>query len=47
MQTQTSLSSQLSVRERGLTTAILGLGLITFAIDASNTTGFLRIRWGA
>ena len=37
MQTQTSLSSQLSARERGLTTAILGLGLITFAIDASNT----------
>jgi EmrB/QacA subfamily drug resistance transporter len=38
MQTQTSLSAQLSARERGLTTAILGLGLITFAIDASNTT---------
>src|SRR5215510_2338523 len=38
MQSQTSLSTQLSARERGLTTAILGLGLITFAIDASNTT---------
>ena len=38
MQTQTSLSASLSARERGLTTAILGLGLITFAIDASNTT---------
>jgi MFS transporter, DHA2 family, multidrug resistance protein len=38
MQTQTSLSSQLTARERGITTALLGLGLITFAIDASNTT---------
>ncbi|MGH8070827.1 MAG: DHA2 family efflux MFS transporter permease subunit [Candidatus Entotheonellia bacterium] len=38
METPTSLSSQLSPRERGLTTALLGLGLITFAIDASNTT---------
>src|SRR5262245_41798745 len=38
MQTHASLSSQLSARERGLTTALLGLGLITFAIDASNTT---------
>jgi EmrB/QacA subfamily drug resistance transporter len=38
MQTHTSLSLQLTARERGLTTAILGLGLITFAIDASNTT---------
>jgi EmrB/QacA subfamily drug resistance transporter len=38
MQTHTSLSMQLSGRERGLTTALLGLGLITFAIDASNTT---------
>jgi EmrB/QacA subfamily drug resistance transporter len=38
MATQASLSSQLSARERGLTTALLGLGLITFAIDASNTT---------
>lgn len=37
METQTSLSSQLSARDRGLTTALLGLGLITFAIDASNT----------
>jgi DHA2 family multidrug resistance protein len=37
MQTQSSLSSQLSVRDRRLTTALLGLGLITFAIDASNT----------
>jgi DHA2 family multidrug resistance protein len=38
MQTQSSLSTQLSVRDRRLTTALLGLGLITFAIDASNTT---------
>jgi EmrB/QacA subfamily drug resistance transporter len=38
METQKSLSSQLSPRERVLTTALLGLGLITFAIDASNTT---------
>jgi MFS transporter, DHA2 family, multidrug resistance protein len=38
METQQSLSSQLSARERVLTTALLGLGLITFAIDASNTT---------
>jgi DHA2 family multidrug resistance protein len=38
MATHTSLSSQLNARERGLTTALLGLGLITFAIDASNTT---------
>src|ERR671923_1190347 len=38
MQTQVSLSTQLTARERGITTAILGLGLITFAIDASNTT---------
>ena len=37
MQTQTSLSSQLTTRA-GITTALLGLGLITFAIDASNTT---------
>ena len=37
METHTSLSSQVSVRERWLTTALLGLGLITFAIDASNT----------
>src|ERR687887_2634657 len=38
METHVSLSAQLSVRERRLTTALLGLGLITFAIDASNTT---------
>src|SRR5918996_5939454 len=38
MESQKSLSSQLSARERVLTTALLGLGLITFAIDASNTT---------
>src|ERR671925_420367 len=38
MQTQVSLSTQLTARERGITTALLGLGLITFAIDASNTT---------
>ena len=37
METQTSLSSQLSASDRLLTTALLGLGLITFAIDASNT----------
>ena len=30
-------SSQIGTRERWLTTALLGLGLITFAIDASNT----------
>jgi EmrB/QacA subfamily drug resistance transporter len=38
MATPPSLSSQISVRDRRLTTALLGLGLITFAIDASNTT---------
>jgi len=32
------MSSQLSLRDRRLTTALLGLGLITFAIEASNTT---------
>jgi hypothetical protein len=37
METHTSLSSQVSVRECWLITALLGLGLITFAIDASNT----------
>jgi DHA2 family multidrug resistance protein len=37
METQSSLSSQLSAGDRRLTTALLGLGLITFAIDASNT----------
>jgi EmrB/QacA subfamily drug resistance transporter len=39
METHTSTSSSpLSVHERWLTTALLGLGLITFAVDASNTT---------
>src|SRR5215831_13889136 len=39
METHTSTpSSLLSVRERWLTAALLGLGLITFAVDASNTT---------
>src|SRR3989442_12741197 len=37
METPTSPSSHFGVRERWLTTALLGLGLITFAIDASNT----------
>jgi EmrB/QacA subfamily drug resistance transporter len=37
METPPSLSSHVSIRERWLTTALLGLGLITFAIDASNT----------
>jgi EmrB/QacA subfamily drug resistance transporter len=37
METHTSLSASLSVRERWLTTALLGLGLIAFAVDASNT----------
>src|SRR5262245_33467180 len=37
METPTSTSSHFGVRERWLTTALLGLGLITFAIDASNT----------
>jgi DHA2 family multidrug resistance protein len=37
METHTSLSAHVSLRERHLTTALLGLGLITFAIDASNT----------
>ncbi|HEY7492067.1 MAG TPA: DHA2 family efflux MFS transporter permease subunit [Candidatus Tectomicrobia bacterium] len=32
------MSSHFSARDRWLTTALLGLGLITFAIDASNTT---------
>ncbi len=32
------MSFHLSARERLLTTALLGLGLITFAVDASNTT---------
>jgi EmrB/QacA subfamily drug resistance transporter len=38
METPMSTSLQISARERWLTTALLGLGLITFAIDASNTT---------
>jgi EmrB/QacA subfamily drug resistance transporter len=38
METHASLSSHFSARERRLTTALLGLGLITFAIEASNTT---------
>jgi MFS transporter, DHA2 family, multidrug resistance protein len=38
METRASMSSQLSVRERQLTTALLGFGLITFAVEASNTT---------
>lgn len=38
METRANTSSSLSVRERWLTTALLGLGLITFAVDASNTT---------
>ena len=37
MEQHASLSLHLSVRERWLTTTLLGLGLITFAIDASNT----------
>jgi EmrB/QacA subfamily drug resistance transporter len=37
MEQHASLSVHLSVRERWLTTTLLGLGLITFAIDASNT----------
>jgi DHA2 family multidrug resistance protein len=37
METNTSLASDVSVRDRWLITALLGLGLITFAIDASNT----------
>jgi EmrB/QacA subfamily drug resistance transporter len=38
METHVSMSSTVSVRERRLATSLLGLGLITFAIDASNTT---------
>ena len=38
METRASTSLPISVRERWLTTALLGLGLITFAVDASNTT---------
>ena len=37
MEQHASMSSHLGVRERWLTTTLLGLGLITFAIDASNT----------
>src|ERR1043166_3409036 len=37
METSTSPSSHIGVRDRWITTALLGLGLITFAIDASNT----------
>src|SRR4029453_5958110 len=37
METHTSLAAAVSVRDRWLITALLGLGLITFAIDASNT----------
>jgi hypothetical protein len=38
MATDASMSSHFSTRDRWLTTALPGLGLITFAIDASNTT---------
>ena len=38
METHASPSSHFSARERWLTVALLGLGLVTFAIDASNTT---------
>jgi MFS family permease len=37
METHTSLAADVSIRDRWLITALLGLGLITFAIDASNT----------
>ena len=37
METPTSTPSHIGVRARWITTALLGLGLITFAIDASNT----------
>jgi MFS transporter, DHA2 family, multidrug resistance protein len=37
METHTSLATDVSSRDRWLITALLGLGLITFAIDASNT----------
>src|ERR671926_376527 len=37
MDTPTSTPSHIGTRERWVTTALLGLGLITFAIDASNT----------
>lgn len=38
METSASTSAQFSAHERWLITALLGLGLITFAVDASNTT---------
>lgn len=38
METSASTSAQISARERWLITALLGLGLITFAVDTSNTT---------
>src|SRR5919201_7172475 len=38
METHVSMSSTVSARERRLATSLLALGLITFAIDASNTT---------
>jgi EmrB/QacA subfamily drug resistance transporter len=37
MEKSASIPLHIGVRERWLTTALLGLGLITFAIDASNT----------
>jgi EmrB/QacA subfamily drug resistance transporter len=37
MEQPASMSLHLGLRERWLTTTLLGLGLITFAIDASNT----------
>ena len=37
MEMPTNTPSHLGARERWVTTALLGLGLITFAIDASNT----------
>src|SRR5215467_6963355 len=37
METPTNTPSNIGARERWVTTALLGLGLITFAIDASNT----------
>jgi EmrB/QacA subfamily drug resistance transporter len=38
METTANTSAQFSSRERWLITSLLGLGLITFAVDASNTT---------
>ena len=37
METSTSTPSYFRARERWVTTALLGLWLVTFAIDASNT----------